>query len=1561
MLNPRPMDSNELSEFLASGEPTTAEFFKANISEGFDNSLPGLLWDQIKESNAAGFDSKSEEGLSARTGLPVSGTKADQTLKTFTQDEWKKSEFFREGVEFKDGWSEGRAKYLAESYDERKERELILSRGNQDGLLSVRGGIGMVGQVVGSLPDPINLIPFGGAASKTAKIGEKIIRGAVEGGVGNLAVSAMTRPYYEKRGVDSDWTDYMNDLWIGGVMGGGFAGAGHLYSRVRDARAEVKVKDRATLSKAADAAIDANLKGEDLDLTKVQGLQESFDSVFDIPEVQRSRKVQDLQEQLTGMGFTPEDARTHISPIVAQAEAFARDFNMSVDEFLEAHGPTFQKSTLEDGRIVKLDENSIRATELIDSELQSMAKEIEFAEKGGQRIFNEDGSGVVGTTSSSFPSWYKDAGIKNKEHLAKVLESKSGPVYSRLQAIAEDRLMNGYETPTSRSAPSNEYLSLIGKNEVEIPVGPDGEPLFKKTNGKERGAITFGDDGKAVIHLFENADQSTIIHETGHLFLNNLEKFSAMEGASPQLKADFDTIKKWMGVESGKKIETKHHEKFARGFEQYLREGKAPRRELQSVFSRFKDWLTSLYKTSKDLKANLSDDARAVYDRLLTGESRPKVEPRAEVTTPEPRFKEEAEVMARTSEIETMVETTPGLARPEETVMFKESLAEIEAETRALDEITTFFQGAKDDKALMDAANKAGISKTQFEKIIDEFNERLQSEDEARLGIEKLIERKKAELAAEAAELKRQAYLSLSARTEVMNHVKTVMDSGASAKDSVLSILEGASHLRGVEGAGKSVDGSYMALAQSTSSKCFSELRKVDARIEKLFEDDIQFNENVIKEMIKPGSTGDDVAKAAGEILSRYSDELRTRANLAGASIGKLEGHVPRTHDVEKMVGKMDEWVNFMSENLDPERTFKGMEEADKKAALVEIYASLVSDNHGVKEVDVTEPLRRVPRNIAKKMGESRSLHFKSPEAELAYLKQFGQGDNILQSMASHYEGMSKKIALMERLGPNPENTIAHVIQTLHDDVKAKIISGEMDSKTAQKILDDMGDVNSLKSRDSDIGHAMMQALGEVDGTQGWFKNMSRVIRAVQSLSKLGSALLSQPTDFVHAVNERRILTGRNEASLWVETFKDYFSRATPEMKEVLDHVGIYVDSINYKNFNRFDADNINNKLQRANDWMYRWTGQNWHVKHSKQAAGLSLAREMGANISKSWNDIHPGLKETLVQYGSFNESKWEMLRKAEPLMIDGKAYYHPGMIEKLTDDVFDSMLPEEFQAKNKPSELPIEGEEVAGLKGWEEGRAKELKRARFKLEMDLKTFFVEESRNAAPEPDAKVRRIMSFGSKSGTKTSEAIKLLTQFKTFAFVNWDRSIKGKRMMKNSSDYGGIAHHAVSTLALGYISTVLKDLAKGLEPADPSEMNTWGRAAFQSGGLGIMGDFLQAGISSRSGADALTSLMGPTFSTVSNFTNLAGKTVRGDALEDGAKLTSQWIDFGRSLAPAPFSSMWYTRAAMDHLIWQNLKETLEPGSIRRSERRLKKEYNQKYLISPRDTQWLPELTR
>lgn len=61
-------------------------------------------------------------------------------------------------------------------------------------------------------------------------------------------------------------------------------------------------------------------------------------------------------------------------------------------------------------------------------------------------------------------------------------------------------------------------------------------------------------------------------------------------------------------------------EHFARGFEAYLMEGKAPSMELKRAFRRFKAWLVGIYEDVKNLRVTLSPEIRGVFDRLLATE-----------------------------------------------------------------------------------------------------------------------------------------------------------------------------------------------------------------------------------------------------------------------------------------------------------------------------------------------------------------------------------------------------------------------------------------------------------------------------------------------------------------------------------------------------------------------------------------------------------------------------------------------------------------------------------------------------------------------------------------------------------------------------------------------------------------------------------------------------------------------------------------------------------------------------------------------------------------------------
>jgi hypothetical protein len=147
--------------------------------------------------------------------------------------------------------------------------------------------------------------------------------------------------------------------------------------------------------------------------------------------------------------------------------------------------------------------------------------------------------------------------------------------------------------------------------------------------GDPRGAITFTPDGRTLLRLFQGANLSTILHEAGHLFLEVYGQLDAKPGTPAHIRADYQKILDWLGVIDTADIGREHHEKFARGFEAYLMEGRAPSLELQRPFARFRAWLVLIYRTLRGLDVDLADDVRRVFDRMLATDDAIKAAERA--------------------------------------------------------------------------------------------------------------------------------------------------------------------------------------------------------------------------------------------------------------------------------------------------------------------------------------------------------------------------------------------------------------------------------------------------------------------------------------------------------------------------------------------------------------------------------------------------------------------------------------------------------------------------------------------------------------------------------------------------------------------------------------------------------------------------------------------------------------------------------------------------------------------------------------------------------------------
>jgi GNAT superfamily N-acetyltransferase len=130
-----------------------------------------------------------------------------------------------------------------------------------------------------------------------------------------------------------------------------------------------------------------------------------------------------------------------------------------------------------------------------------------------------------------------------------------------------------------------------------------------------QGAFTVK-DGKPLIKLFETANPSTFLHETGHVFFTFMEQMAARTDAPQALKDDWQALVDYTGSKDGK-LANEHHETLARALEAYFMEGKAPSPELRTVFQQFAAWLKAIYRQVSALNAPVNDEIRQVFDRMF--------------------------------------------------------------------------------------------------------------------------------------------------------------------------------------------------------------------------------------------------------------------------------------------------------------------------------------------------------------------------------------------------------------------------------------------------------------------------------------------------------------------------------------------------------------------------------------------------------------------------------------------------------------------------------------------------------------------------------------------------------------------------------------------------------------------------------------------------------------------------------------------------------------------------------------------------------------------------------
>ena len=157
-----------------------------------------------------------------------------------------------------------------------------------------------------------------------------------------------------------------------------------------------------------------------------------------------------------------------------------------------------------------------------------------------------------------------------------------------------------------------------GKGVLYVDNNGNGNYYTQTYNQTVNGMTDIMKDGKRIISIFKTADRSTFLHEMGHVFFDDIQKLASMDNAPKQLLDDWNTLKEWSGWVDGENIDnTKAHEKFARGWESYLRSGEAPTKGLQRVFRQFSKWLTRIYRSVQRLGGELPSDIKDIMARMI--------------------------------------------------------------------------------------------------------------------------------------------------------------------------------------------------------------------------------------------------------------------------------------------------------------------------------------------------------------------------------------------------------------------------------------------------------------------------------------------------------------------------------------------------------------------------------------------------------------------------------------------------------------------------------------------------------------------------------------------------------------------------------------------------------------------------------------------------------------------------------------------------------------------------------------------------------------------------------
>lgn len=678
-----------------------------------------------------------------------------------------------------------------------------------------------------------------------------------------------------------------------------------------------------------------------------------------------------------------------------------------------------------------------------------------------------------------------------------------------------------------------------------------------------------------------------------------------------------------------------------------------------------------------------------------------------------------------------------------------------------------------------------------------------------------------------------------------------------------------------------------------------------------------------------------DIAK----LFAKTMDGMRDKLNDAGAFIGDAKGYVTTTrHDpikIRKAAGDAktpDEafktwWAKTYP--LMANKNFEGVTPREGQAtpeARAEYGRSLFDafvtgvhmDAGGAAEQGFSHNEFKGTSNVANKISQHRTILWKDGESWHEYMSNFGTDPTLHAAVTMSLDRGARSLALMERLGTNPGANLNMVMRKIQETYR--------------------GDVDEVKAFQGKM-QGIQNVMGRLDGTLNIPANMGLAnfgagVRTWESMSDLGGVGITHLASIFPTVTSELAHHGINRLSALGNVMKALtISAGDNAHRDIMSDLGAYADGAMRHVQGIMGDDSLPGRISSWANRFMDMTGLHLLFDRTKAGVRDMLSHNLARNLDKDFGGLEPHLQQMLGKY-RITSQEWGMMRPlAETLPTwRDRAYLTPSAAAHGIDT---AAVEQQLRSEGKITAETPPAEAAKAIGDYKSA-----------LSDKLLSYYSDASAHAVVTPGVKERALLLGSTRPGTGAGEALRFLSQFKMWPVAAMNQILEREIYMSLSKSEAAFNIGKIIAIGVpaGYMRMSINDLVTGRPTRDPTDPKTLLAAAAQSGGLGILGDFL-FGETSRMGGGLISTLGGPVISDADQLVqifNRAKNDLDPDSHHKNGKFADIWPDLAHfAVHHVPFANLVYLKGALDYMLWYHLYEAASPGWWERTNRRLQKE--------------------